>query len=314
MDRNVVEEMKAAIDIGTNTVLLLIGETKDGALSVIREEYRMPRLGKGVDANRKLHSDSVGRVLTELKEYKSIIDEDYPACEQIIITATSAVRDAENREEFLTLVKEEIGVDVRLLTGDEEARFTYAGALATLDESRNDAFIVLDIGGGSTEIASGKGSDLKRFTSIDMGCVRFTERYLIHNPPYQEEIYHCREAVQELLAKNKLRLPRNLKAIGVAGTMTSLAAINMQVNVADYDLFNGMVIDTEALSKSIEIFSLHTHDQLLELSPEVMKGREDIFLAGLLILEGFLKYYKLSEIVVSTGGIRHGALLMSEKD
>jgi exopolyphosphatase/guanosine-5'-triphosphate,3'-diphosphate pyrophosphatase len=314
MDSNVIEEMKAAIDIGTNTVLLLIGETVDNGLKVLREEYRMPRLGKGVDANRKLHHDSVKRVLDVLKEFKSIIDSEYPECEQIIITATSAVRDAQNKSDFINEVKNVFGVDLRLLSGDEEAQYTYQGALATLNESEKNSFIVLDIGGGSTEIASGKGKSLKTFTSIDMGCVRFTERFLLHNPPYQEEIYLCREAIQDLLIKNKLRLPRNLKAIGVAGTMTSLAAINMQVNEADYDLFNGMVIDTEALTKSIEIFSLHTHDQLLELSPNVMKGREDIFLAGLLILEGFLKYYNLSEIVVSTGGIRHGALLISEKD
>jgi len=306
--------MKAAIDIGTNTVLLLIGEVENGLLNVIHEGYRIPRLGKGVDAKRKLHSDSVDRVLVVLREYKSIIDEKYPDCEEIIITATSAVRDAENRDDFLQIVKNELGVEVKLLSGDDEAVYTYQGALATLSGPQKESFVILDIGGGSTEIAAGNGKNVSIFTSVDMGCVRFTERFLVHNPPYQEEIYHCKEAIQELLAKNKLKLPRKVKAVGVAGTMTSLAAINMQVTDADFDLFNGMVIDTAALSNSIDIFRLHTHDQLLELSPEVMKGREDIFLAGLLILEGFLKYYKLSEIVVSTGGIRHGVLLMSEKE
>jgi len=306
--------MKAAIDIGTNTVLLLIGEVENGLLNVIHEGYRIPRLGKGVDAKRKLHSDSVDRVLVVLREYKSIIDEKYPDCEEIIITATSAVRDAENRDDFLQIVKNELGVKVKLLSGDDEAVYTYQGALATLSGPQKESFVILDIGGGSTEIAAGNSKNVSIFTSVDMGCVRFTERFLVHNPPYQEEIYHCKEAIQELLAKNKLKLPRKVKAVGVAGTMTSLAAINMQVTDADFDLFNGMVIDTAALSNSIDIFRLHTHDQLLELSPEVMKGREDIFLAGLLILEGFLKYYKLSEIVVSTGGIRHGVLLMSEKE
>lgn len=314
MDRNAFKKMKAAIDIGTNTVLLLVGEVEDRDLKVVNERYRTPRLGKGVDEDRKLHPDSIARVLEVLKEYKAIIDIDYPECEKIYITATSAVRDAENRTQFLSLVKDEIGVDVRLLSGDEEAQFTYAGAHATLEESEKDSFIVLDIGGGSTEIAAGDGNDLKTFTSIDMGCVRFTERFLLHNPPLKEEIDLCRGAIQELLEYNKLQLPSKLKAIGVAGTMTSLAAINMQVTEADYDLFNGMVIDTPSLSKSIEIFSRHTHDQLLELSPEVLTGRADIFLAGLLILEGFLNYYNLSEIVVSTGGIRHGTLLLSEKD
>ena len=116
-------------------------------------------------------------------------------------------------------------------------------------------------------------------------------------------------AVKEMLDTKKFKTKRNTRAVGVAGTMTSLAAIDLQIDEYDPEHMNGHVIVSEKLKKGIEIFSLHTHQQLLELSPKVMKGREDIFLAGLLILEGFLNYFGLEEIKVSTGGIRHGALI-----
>ncbi|MBO6795111.1 MAG: Ppx/GppA family phosphatase [Balneolaceae bacterium] len=307
--------MRAAIDIGTNTVLLLIAKEGESSLEVLEEGYRMPRLGKGVDANHNLNTSSIRRVLDVLNEYQQIIEEKYPECEKVIVTATSAVRDAENRDLFLSKVKEETGFDVRLLSGDEEAQYTYRGALATVDHlSDDEAFVVLDIGGGSTEIAAGFEGALSRFTSLDVGCVRFTERYLKHNPPYTEEIFECREAIREALAKQKVKIPKKAIALGVAGTMTSLAAIDLQIDETQISRLNGHKIDREKLSKSIEVFSLHTYDQLLELNPSVLKGREDVFLAGLLILDEFLKFYSLDEILVSTGGMRHGALLMDKKD
>ena len=302
--------MNAAIDIGTNTVLMLIGAVENGALKTVHEEHRIPRLGKDVDKAKVLHPDSMQRVLDVLKEYKSIIAKDFPQVEKVVVTATSAVRDAQNRDEFIAMVKEETGLEIRLLSGDEEAQFTFAGAISTIPSSDKDNFFVLDIGGGSTEVALGKDGAASDFISFDMGCVRYSERFLIHNPPYTEEITECKDEVFSLFGKKKFKVPRRVKAVGVAGTMTSLAAIDLQVDdPATLDRLNGHVINREKLSKSIEIFSLHTYDELLELSPVLLKGREDIFLAGLLILESFLKYHHLDEIIVSTGGIRHGVLL-----
>ncbi len=169
--------------------------------------------------------------------------------------------------------------------------------------------LVLDIGGGSTEIALGRNGKLVDGHSFDMGCVRFNERFLHQDPPFQEQIQECREAIKNMLDSKKIKTRRNTQAVGVAGTLTSLAAIDLQLEEYDPEHMNGHVIVSEKLKKGIEIFSLHTHQQLLELSPKVLKGREDIFLAGLLILEGFLNYFDLKEIRVSTGGIRHGALL-----
>lgn len=172
--------------------------------------------------------------------------------------------------------------------------------------------IVLDIGGGSTEIASGKDGVVSDFKSLDMGCVRFKERFLFHDPPFQEEIYECREAIRSMFSKNKIRMPRRFNAIGVAGTATSLAAIDKQIDTYEPDKINGHLINCEKLTKSLDIFKHHTYDQLLEISPTILKGREDIFLTGMLILQGFLNVYEIEEIMISTGGIRHGAIILSE--
>ncbi|HCI72750.1 MAG TPA: Ppx/GppA family phosphatase [Balneola sp.] len=305
--------MKAAIDIGTNTVLLLVAEITKTGLKVVHEEQRMPRLGKGVDLNKTLSINSIHRVVSSLKEYKNILETQFNGVSEIVVTATSAVRDASNKNEFISTIKKETGFDVQLLSGAEEAQCTFEGAMSVLgNQSEGDVF-VLDIGGGSTEIALGRNGELIDSYSFDMGCVRFTERFLVEDPPYQEQIRECRDAVESMLGSKKFKFKKNVKAIGVAGTLTSLAAIDLQIDEYDPEHMNGHLIVSEKLRKGIEIFSLHTHEQLLELSPKVLKGREDIFLAGLLILEGFLNYFDLKEIIVSTGGIRHGALLDSVK-
>lgn len=302
--------MKASIDIGTNTVLLLIAELTDQGLKVIHEEQRIPRLGRGVDAGKKLSRTAMNRVIKVLYEYKEIIECDFNEVDSVSVTATSATRDAENRADFLKKIESATGWNAKILSGEQEAEYTYMGALAVLPKFSAGEVLVLDIGGGSTEIIAGYRNNIKQTVSFDMGCVRFTERYLLHDPPFQEELSQCRDAVEYMFESKKVRHGKNVHAIGVAGTLTSLAAINLQIENYNQDLINGHLIERDKLSKGIDIFSLHTHEELLELSPKIMRGREDIFLAGLLILEGFLKHFELPAIRVSTGGVRHGALLV----
>ncbi|XWN38398.1 MAG: Ppx/GppA phosphatase family protein [Balneola sp.] len=301
--------MKAAIDIGTNTVLLLVAEEQENGFKILHEEQRMPRLGKGVDVNKRLSYQSMERVTEVIKEYKNILSTRFPEVSEVIVTATSAVRDASNRNEFIDVVKEEAGFEIKLLSGDQEAEYTFQGALTVFDEEVTGDVFVLDIGGGSTEVALGRDGELINMHSFDMGCVRFTERFLIQDPPFQEQIRECRQVVKNMFDAKNFKHKKDIRAVGVAGTLTSLGAIDLQIDEYDPELLNGHLIVREKLRKVIEIFSAHTHEQLLKLSPKVLKGREDVFLAGLLILEGFLNYTDLEEIRVSTGGIRHGALL-----
>ncbi len=301
--------MKAAIDIGTNTVLLLIADHQGNHINVIHEEQRIPRLGKGVDESKLLHQDSISRVFSALEEYKEIISSQYPEVDEVLITATSAVRDAKNREEFLSLVNNELGFDVNLLSGDAEAQCTFLGSLSVIELSDHTPAFVLDIGGGSTEIALGTKQGIEEYHSFDMGSVRFKERFLVDDPPTSDSIKQCRKEIRQLYSSLAFHIPSNVTAVAVAGTATTLAAINEGMEEYEASTLNGYIIDRNILSKHIATFSSETYEELLEQNPVFLKGRTDIFLAGLLILEGFMSFYEINQIQVSTGGIRHGVVL-----
>ena len=300
---------KASIDIGTNSVLLLIAEQTEHGLGVIEEVQRLPRLGANVDSNGFLTKESMDKVLITLTEYAGIIKKygDH-VLTKTVVTATSAVRDAANKHEFIRLVEETVGFQVRLLSGEEEAKFTYLGAISQT-KVKADSILVIDIGGGSTELAIGNSISMLNGISIDMGCVRFNERYLLHDPPFEKEIGECARFIDASLKKVPLSVPSDTQIVAVSGTATSLAAMDQKLFPYNAARVNNVRINNDTLAKSIELFSLHTQEQLRSLHPEVMKGRVDIFLAGLLILQGVLRFAGGEEFVVSSGGIRHGILL-----
>ena len=300
---------RASIDIGTNSVLLLIAEQTEKGLQVLEEAQRLPRLGSMVDSNRLLAKESMNKVLEALSEYVAIIQKyGDEVLARTVVTATSAVRDAANKQEFLTLVKETVGFQVLILSGEEEAKYTYLGAISQT-KVESDSIMIVDIGGGSTELAVGNSTNLLRGISINMGSVRFNERFLLHNPPYQREIGECRRSIEALLRATQLRFPSNTQVVAVSGTATSLAAIDQQLFPYRSSGINNYRLNNDKLATFIRLFSIHTFEYLLDLHPEVMKGRVDVFLAGLLILEGVLRYARAEEFIVSNGGIRHGILL-----
>lgn len=216
--------MKASIDIGSNTVLLLIGQVDNGQVHVVEEKQRAPRLGKGVDEHENLDPESMRRVLEVLQEYKSIVNNRYEHVKNIKVVATSAVRDANNRRAFIEEVKKKTGLQVQVLSGEEEAKWTYKGALSVLPPTRSPN-AVIDIGGGSTEIAWGQSDTLNDYFSFDIGSVRFTERYLRDDPPTEEQLSKSKKAIQSALQQHELNITADYRLIGVAGTVTSLALI-----------------------------------------------------------------------------------------
>ena len=300
--------MKAAIDIGTNTVLLLVAEYKNDTLIVHHEDQRMTRLGEGVDESRRLHAQPIRRVINALLEYKAIVSDTFGEIE-IIVTATSAVRDAANKQEFLGSVLQETGLKINILSGSDEADYTYTGAISMLSNIPDTDTLVIDIGGGSTEIIVAKGSFIRNAYSFDIGCVRFTERYLKSDPPTKQEIEQCEQEIVSLFSQKKFKIDTNKVAIGVAGTITSLAALLLGTEQFEKDAVDNYPITSVQLSDSINTFSSNSHKELLEMNPLILEGRVDVFLAGLLILKSFLNLYGLDEIKVSTGGVRHGAIL-----
>jgi exopolyphosphatase/guanosine-5'-triphosphate,3'-diphosphate pyrophosphatase len=246
-----------------------------------------------------------------LKSYEAFLDENYPSIySATIVTATSAVRDASNREDFLNSIKKETGWDVLLLSGNDEAQVTYRGALSVLEissgPSRN---IVLDIGGGSTEIAIGQSKLLTKFVSLNMGSVRFTERFLKHNPPLGNELTEARKKAREMLSEWSEKPGDFDHLIGVAGTVTSMAGIELQLTSYDTDKINGHRCSRDFIEEMIERLQKLTAQEIEEQYPVFLKGRGDVITGGLLILSEFMDWPGNNYVIVSTGGIRHGILM-----
>ena len=300
-------ELKASIDIGTNSVLFLVANIRDGGIEVLEEKQAVPRLGKGVDADKNLHPDSCDRVVKVLRKYKAHLVENYPqVANDVVVTATSAVRDSSNREEFLNQIYQETGWNVQLLTGVEEAQTTYTGAISVLkDQSEN--FVVLDIGGGSTEIALGKQLQLSSGISVDMGSVRFSERYLKSNPPIKEELETLRTEVRSLLRAKSFKL-KDCRLVGVAGTVTSIAAIELGLDYYDASKINGYILKKESVENFVEEFSKMSSTEIENSYSPFLTGRGDVITGGLIILHEFMNHFNFDDLVVSTGGIRHGIL------
>jgi len=305
------KRLRSAIDIGTNTVLLLVAEQEKNQLIPIFEAQEIPRLGRDVDSNKTLSDSSINRVMDALKKYSSIIGTSYPHCEPPIVTATSAVRDASNRSEFITKVKQELGFDIRLLSGNDEAEWTFAGALSVLPNKIESPVCVLDIGGGSTELAYGQGTNLLKLHSFDMGSVRYTERFLKETPISESTIKQTCDYIQsEFRANSEFSSIKDLfVGIGVAGTVSTLAFLEHGFSSYDAKVLNGLQLSLAFVDQKILDWSIMAADDLEKMYPLILKGRADIILAGLLILKSFMNFYNLNELLVSTGGIRHGALL-----
>ncbi|WP_445664977.1 Ppx/GppA phosphatase family protein [Fodinibius sp. AD559] len=304
--------MKASIDIGTNTVLLLVAETNGSNLIVFEEQQRVPRLGAGVDESNELSKEAMQRVLEALKEFLEIINTNYPEVDDIFVTATSAVRDASNKAVFLDRVEQETGLQIRVLSGVEEAEYTFMGAQSVLNNIDGQQMII-DIGGGSTEIAYGEKQLQDRY-SYDMGCVRFTDRFLKSNPPTDLQMQNCRDEIKKVLAEYQFNMSDQTTLVGVAGTVTSLAFIDLELSSYDSEVLSGHTITKDGLKEYIKRFGGYTSNTLEQKYPAVMKGRADIFLAGLLILDEFMDKYGFDRLVTSTGGIRHGTILVNRDE
>ena len=217
----------AAVDIGTNSVRLLIMRSRDGVLNEqsreLEREMVITRLGQGVDDTGVLHPEAIARTVKVLADYRALIEKH--AVTRVRATATSAARDARNREEFFAAAEAALGTRPELISGDEEAALSFRGATAGVDAARGP-FLVVDIGGGSTEFVLGSTAP-EAMISVPMGCVRMTERHLHSDPPAQAELDACAADVRALLGQVKRAVPveRARLMIGLAGTITSLASL-----------------------------------------------------------------------------------------
>jgi exopolyphosphatase/guanosine-5'-triphosphate,3'-diphosphate pyrophosphatase len=273
----------AAVDLGTNSTRLLVADT-NGSLEEVLRRLTITRLGEGVDERRKLLPLPIARVRNVLSDYRRELEA--LGAERTLCIATSAVRDAENGEAFLGEIEWSYGFATRLLTGEEEAALTLRGIGAV-----EPGTLVVDIGGGSTELQV-VGADVR--VSLDIGCVRLTERF-------GEDVGAVREHVRGLLPEATAE-----RAIGVAGTVTTVATLDLGLEVYDPERIHGHPISSEAVKEQLMRLAAMTVDERALI---VEPGRAPVIVAGVAILAEILAFYGLEGIEASEHDILHGAAL-----
>lgn len=298
----------ATIDIGTNTILMLIADIgTDGTFSVIRDDQIIARLGKGVDAHRRITPETTERVSRFLKQYLEIARPLNP--ERILACGTSALRDAVNGEEFVQFVRKELGLEIAVLSGDEEAELTYFGAASEfLEPDSKRPFAVIDIGGGSTELTIGEGFHVRSKTSFDLGSVRLTERLLRTSPPTIDAINEAKKEIRFAVASIP-KLPPTALFAGVAGTVTTLAAIDLGLKEYDPRRISGHELSLSTIDRISNQLGSLTLAQMSGIFPQIQTGRSDIIFAGTLILLEALRHLRKDRITVSDRGLRYGIAL-----
>ena len=295
----------SAIDIGTNTVLLLVAEVHGTNLEPIEHGYAIARLGQGVDERRNISQEAMDRVAGVLGDYMRISREQQ--VERIVACGTSALRDAHNRNEFLQFVKTRFGLEVMVLSGEEEAELTYVGALSEFPSEQEGEYAVIDIGGGSTEVITGTRSEVQSAMSLDIGCVRLTERFLNQTPPDPESLKRAVTMIREH-SRSLPEMNRATRLVGVAGTVTTLAAIDLNLPHYDPLAVSGHVLPMTGIQQIFNRLSVKSLNELKAV-PQIHIGRADIIVAGVVILIELMKLTGRDEITVSDRGLRYGLAL-----
>ena len=301
----------AAVDCGTNsTRLLVVGPAGD----VRARAMTITRLGEGVDATRRLRPEAMERTFTALREYRAVMDVERVGRTRLV--ATSAVRDAVNGDDFLLPAADIIGAPAELLPGPEEGRLSYAGATADLSEP-DEAVVVVDIGGGSTELVT-KDEGEVRSVSLDIGCVRLTERFLRGDPPTTAEVAGAVQAIADELDRAAAAIPALVhpdraprRLVGLAGTVSTLAAL--QLGLAHYDRarIHHAVLSRAAVGRWCDVLGAETVARRA-LRPGLPAGRRDVIFGGALILREVMRRFDLPECIVSESDILDGLILSME--
>jgi exopolyphosphatase/guanosine-5'-triphosphate,3'-diphosphate pyrophosphatase len=298
----------AAVDIGTNSVRLLVAEVdgtspRDAKVVTLDRRMRITRLGQGVDKARALAPEAIERTVAVLREYRGALDEH--GVTAVRATATSAARDSSNRDDFFTAAHDALGITPELLSGDEEAGLSFLGATADLDAPA--PYLVVDIGGGSTEFVLGTDAPTG-LVSLDMGCVRITEQYLESDPPAPEELSNAIAAVRDLVAEVPRVIPGAESAstlVGLAGTVTTVAAVELGIPEYDPEKIHHFVLTHEAAEDVFRTLATETASQRAH-NPGLEAGRVDVIVGGAAVLVGIFRVLGFDRMLVSEADILDG--------
>jgi len=293
----------AAIDCGTNSIRLLIADIDGNNFREVVRDMEIVRLGQGVDETGQFHPDAIARTLAAVDKFAAEIAK--RGVEKIRFCATSATRDATNRHLFVDGVRERLGIELEVISGDEEAALSFACAIKDLDPS-NGPFLVVDIGGGSTEFVIGT-STVEAARSVNIGCVRMTERHFASDPATPEQIEAARSDIQAAIAQAAAVVPITTAntLVAVAGTATTVAAAALDLPKYDRYAIHLSRISAQQTHDAATMFATSTRDQRLALG-YMHPGRVDVIAAGSLVLSEIMKATGASEFVAAESDILDG--------
>ena len=286
----------AIIDIGTNSMRLMIATINNGQIVDREKTLETTRMGQGIDKNGYLSGETIERNFVALKNFVGIAHKQ--KVEKIVAFATSALRDASNREEFIHKVEKELSLEIQLLSGEREAEIGFKGVMGEIDTER---LLVIDIGGGSTEFILGsKKEGIESLTSINIGALRMTEKFIAHDPISAVELKDLEKNIKEQLLplKEKLSLIGDTKIVGIAGTITTLSAMKQQMEHYDWRKIHQSTLSfketTEILQQLIPL-NIEERKKIKGLQPK----RADIIIAGIVILKCIMEVFAIESIMIS---------------
>ena len=293
----------AAIDCGTNSIRLLIADIDGNNFREIVRDMEIVRLGQGVDQTGQFHPDAIARTLAAVDKFAAEIAK--RGVEKIRFCATSASRDATNRHLFVDGVRERLGIELEVISGDEEAALSFAGAIKDLDPS-NGPFLVVDIGGGSTEFVFGTAT-VEAARSVNIGCVRMSERHFASDPATPEQIEAARTDIQAAIAQAAAVVPitKAKTLVAVAGTATTVAAAALDLPEYDRYAIHLSRISAQQTHDAATMFATKTREQRISLG-YMHPGRVDVIAAGSLVLSEIMKATGATEFVASESDILDG--------
>jgi exopolyphosphatase/guanosine-5'-triphosphate,3'-diphosphate pyrophosphatase len=296
----------AVVDVGTNSTRLLVADVSDGRVSEVERQSRVTRLGRGVDLSGQLSNEAVEAVCEAVADYVSIYRE--AGAEAVEAIATSAVRDASNGDAFIAELRERFALSARVLGGEEEARLTYLGA--TSERPPAEPTVVIDIGGGSTELVAGVGEETAFHASLQAGVVRHTERHIGTDPPTAIELESLAADVRGLIAFALADQPGAKAAAGiaVAGTPTSLAAIEMELEPYDSSRVHGHVLSLDSIQRLLSRLASAPLAERVEMTG-LHPDRAPTIVAGVVILVEAMRAFELDRVEVSEHDILYGVAL-----
>ena len=297
----------AAIDCGTNSIRLLIADIENGQLTDVVRQMIIVRLGEGVDKTGEFSTAALERTFAAVDEYVKLIEIYKP--QRIRFVATSASRDVSNREVFVNGIKARLGIEPSVISGDEEARLSFLGATADLINDQNapaSPFLVVDIGGGSTEFVLGTTGP-NQALSTNVGCVRMTERHLVGDPPTAEQIAAATKDIDEAIdqAAKVVDLASAKSLIGLAGSVTTVAAIALGLTAYKSEIIHGSRISAAQVHKVATELLAMPREQRAKLGP-MHPGRVDVIGGGALVLDRIMQKTGIGEVVVSERDILDG--------